>query len=404
MILYIFLAGLAVYAVIITFFYKQAQKKLNDHQTRNLKLETLNTVLEEKLRFLEEQKKENTAKLKTFEEQIVLKFENLSQKIFQEKTEEFKKDSKEQISMLLDPLKDNIKTFQEKVEQYYGNESKERFSLRNEIQRIAEVGGQMQEETKQLTTALKGDSQSQGAWGEMILNRILEASGLRENEEYIVQGKDMQLRSSEGGVQKPDAIVLLPQNRHLVIDSKVSLTHYLKWLKEDHLEEKSSLLKSFTHSIRKHISDLHEKKYQQNDGIHSLDFVFMFFPMESAFALALQTDSAITDFAWKKSVLIVSPTTLLATLRTVAFMWQRQREEKNVIDIAKKAGALYDKFVGFCEDLKQVGQSLKKSQDNYEEAYKKLSTGKGNIVSRLETLKQLGARAEKSITNQDLTP
>ena len=393
-----------VYAGAMSFFFWTSRKKLKLSQSflKQQKEECdqlilSNSIQKEKLHLLEEQKKKDENKLKDFEKQMTLHFENLSQKIFNEKSSQFKKDSKEQIAGLLDPVKEKIKEFQDKVEKHYGLEAQERFSLRNEIEKMAKMGEKMRLETDQLTQALKGNAQSQGAWGEVILNRVLTASGLREGEEYEVQGKGMDLRSETGQLQKPDVVVNLPQKKHLVIDSKVSLTHYLKWTKAENSEDQSQFLKLFVQSIRKHITDLSTKNYAHALGLQSLDFVFMFFPLEGAFSTALQTDSHITDFAWKQSIVVVSPTTLLATLRTVAFIWQRERESKNVLEISKKAGSLYDKFVGFSEDLKHVGGHLEKSTRSYEQAYNKLCSGKGNIVSRLEEIKRLGARAEKNI-------
>ena len=352
---------------------------------------------EVKLSLLEEQKKQDEHKLKELLKTMEAQFENLSQKIFQEKSSQFKKDSKEQIEQILRPLGEQIKFFQEKAEKHYGEGSKEIFSLKNEIKNLMQASQQTREEAQNLTSALKGSVKAQGAWGESVLSHILSTSGLREGEEYVEQGKGMNLKSELGSALRPDVIVKLPQSRHLVIDAKVSLVHYEKFIQTQNQEDQEHLLKSFTASIRKHISDLSLKKYQYAIGLNSLDFVFLFFPLESAFSIALQSDRSITDLAWKESVIIVSPTTLLATLRTVAFMWRRERENKNVLEISQKAGSLYDKFVRFVENLQQVGQHLERSSESYKEAYKKLYTGKGNIVSSLENIKTLGARAQKEI-------
>ena len=353
---------------------------------------------------LEKQIQQDKEKLETLKGTMKMEFENLSQKIFSEKTSQFKQESKEQLEHLLNPLKERIKDFQEKSEKQYGEGSKEIFSLKNEIESLIKANQQTNQEAQNLTEALKGNVKTQGTWGESILNRVLEASGLREGEEYLTQGKGMNLKSESGSILKPDVVVRLPQSRHLIIDAKVSLTHYERLIHSTDSQEQEQLLKSFTTSIRKHISELSLKQYQNALNLKSLDFVFLFFPIESAFSVALQADSDITEFAWKESVVIVSPTTLLATLRTVAFMWQRDKERTNAVEISQKAGSLYDKFVGFVEDLKQVGQNLEKSSDSYKEAYKKLSTGKGNIISRLEDIRTLGARTRKSIPPSAIHP
>ena len=382
---------------------KISRQNLEESKNKLNQLELSNREKEVKLNLLEKQKKEDEDKLKGLLATMQTQFENLSQKIFHEKSSQFKKDSKEQLENTLSPLREQIKLFQEKAEKHYGEGSKEMFSLKNEIKNLMQASQQMQEDTQNLTKALKGSVKTQGTWGESVLNHVLEASGLREGAEYVVQGKGMSLKSEVGSILKPDVIVNLPQSRHLVIDAKVSLTHYEQFIQAKDTEEQTQLLKNFTTSIRKHVSELSLKQYQNALGLNSLDFVFLFFPLESAFSVALQAEPSITEFAWKESVVIVSPTTLLATLRTVAFMWQRDKERTNAVEISQKAGSLYDKFVGFVEDLKQVGQNLERSSDSYQEAYKKLYTGKGNIISRLEDIKTMGARTRKSIPSSMIT-
>ncbi len=376
---------------------RESKKNLEECKNKCSQWELSYKEKEVKLSLSEEQKKQDDQKLEHLLKTMEAQFENLSQKIFHEKSSQFKKDSKEQIEQVLRPLGEQIKFFQEKAEKHYGEGFKEIFSLKNEIKNLMQASQQTWEETQNLTSALKGSVKAQGVWGESVLNHILSASGLREGEEYVVQGKGMNLKSEQGSHLKPDVVVKLPQSRHLVIDAKVSLVHYEQFIQTHNQEDQERLLKSFTTSIRKHISDLSLKEYQYAIGLNSLDFVFLFFPLESAFSIALQSDRSIMDLAWKESVVIVSPTTLLATLRTVAFMWQRERENKNALEISQKAGSLYDKFVRFVEDLKQVGQNLERSSQNYKEAYKKLYTGKGNIVSSLENIKKLGARTQKEI-------
>ena len=389
------------------FLYLRARRELKtsssycreqEEKLRRMELET--KIAGQKLFFLEENKKENEDKLKSFKATIKMEFENLSRKIFDQTSAQFQKDSKDQIQNLLEPVKEKIKEFQEQTARYYGEEAKERHSLKNEMNKMTAAAQKICSEADGLAQALKGDSQTQGAWGEMILNRVLEASGLRENEEYVVQGRAMGLKSKAGEPQKPDVIIKLPRQKHIVIDSKVSLTHYLKWHSCENKKERSEFLKLFVLSIKKHISNLSSKNYEYAMGLNSLDFVFLFFPIESALSTALKQDPHILDTALKKSIIIVSPSNLLAALRTVAFLWQRERESKNVLEIAKKAGQVYDKFVGFSDDLKQVGHYLERSTSSYHQAYKKLKQGRGNIIERLEGIKRLGARAEKNIDPQ----
>ena len=372
-----------------------ANLKEQEEKFRQMELRELKAC--QKLSYLEENKKENEEKIQSFKKAVKMEFENLSRKIFDQTSARFQKDSKDQIQNLLEPVKEKIKEFQEQTARYYGEEAKERHSLKNEMNKMTAAAQKIGSEADQLAQALKGDSQSQGAWGEMILNRVLEASGLRENEEYIVQGRAMGLKSESGEPRKPDVIIKLPRQKHIVIDSKVSLTHYLKWHSSESKKEQSEFLKLFVLSIKKHIANLSSKNYEYAVGINSLDFVFLFFPIESALSTALKQDPHILDLALKQSIIIVSPSNLLAALRTVAFLWQREKESKNVLEIAKKAGQVYDKFVGFNEDLKQVGLYLERSTSSYHQAYKKLKQGRGNIIERLEGIKKLGARAEKTI-------
>ena len=370
--------------------------QIKDLEIRNARLEEEKKSRDETIETFKKSEQENENKIKIFKESIKTEFENLSQKIFDQKSSQFKKDSKDQLLDVLGPLKEKIKDFESKVEKHYGDEAKERFSLREEIKRLSQLNERMNEETEHLTQALKGDVRSQGVWGEVILNRILEASGLRKGEEYTIQGQGMKLKSEENTHLKPDVIVHLPEKKNLIIDAKVSLTHYLEWTKAESAEDQARYLKLFVQSVNEHVKRLSSKNYASADR-QSVDFVFLFFPMESAFSVALQNDAKISSVAWESSVVIVSPTTLLATLRTVNFMWQRDRENKNAFEIAEKAGRMHDKFAGFVEDLKSVGDHLDKSRDSYDSAYKKLATGKGNLLSRMDEIQKLGARTHKKL-------
>lgn len=403
MMLWVTLISILVCCGLFFFLYKNHEalkattKELEEQKNKALQIEQSSSLAEEKMKLIEELRKKEEDQLKIFEKQLTLQFENLSQKIFEEKSSQFKKDSKEQFNHLLNPFKEKFTQFQQKVDTYYETESKERFSLKNEIEKLILTGNKMQAETQKLSQAIQGDIQSQGNLGELILNRILEKSGLREGREFIAQGKNMNLKSNEGQVLKPDIVVHLPRDRHLIIDSKVSLTNYLQFYEEKSSEDKQKQLKNFITSIKTHIKNLSSKNYQDALKINSIDFVFLFFPYESAFSLALKEEPFLQEVAWKEKIVIVSPATLMSALRTVYLIWQKEKERKNVFEISRAAGGLYDKFVGFMGDFQQIKQNLDKSSRSYELAWNKLKSGKGNIISKLEHIKELGAQSKKTL-------
>lgn len=358
--------------------------------------ETEKTNLEKRL----QDQKEEIAKL---HQELTLKFENLAKKIFEENASVFREASERNITTLLTPLKEKIGDFQKKVEDVYGNESRERFLLKNEIAKIVAANQTMTETTSNLTQALRGDVKAQGNWGEFVLERILEASGLREGEEYIAQGKGLGLVDSEDKRAQPDVIVNLPDNKHIIVDSKVSLTYYDQLIVEHDQDKKGSLLNELVSSIYKHVDGLSGKKYQHLDELLTPDFVLMFVPIEGAFSVALQADKELHNYAWNKSVVIVSPTTLMATLRTVSSIWKIERQSRNAQVIATESGLLYDKFFGFISDMQEIGDKLKGTQQAYDGAMNKLSTGRGNLIGKVEKLKELGAKTFKSLPAALLT-
>jgi DNA recombination protein RmuC len=275
---------------------------------------------------------------------------------------------------------------------------KEVSSLKNEIENIFKLNQKLATEAHELTKALKGDKKGQGNWGELILERVLESSGLREGEEYSLQAKEMGLVSDEGRALRPDVIIKLPEGKHLIIDSKVTLVSYDKYLNSEDAGIQALALKEFTQGIKNHITTLAEKKYQNLDKLQSPDFVLMFIPIEGAFATALQNDGELFKYGWEKKIIIVSPTTLMVTLRTVESIWKQEKQNKYAMDIARQAGDLYDKFVSFIEDLENLKRSIEKSKENLDAALNKLTTGRGNLVGRVEKLKALGAKASKSLS------
>jgi DNA recombination protein RmuC len=346
-------------------------------------------------KLLREQKKE----LEELQQKFTKEFENLANRIFEEKSKKFAEQNKTQIDDILKPLGEKIKDFEKKVNDVYVDESKERASLKAQVQELQKANLQISEEAKNLTRALTGEkNKTAGNWGEMILETILEKSGLVKGEQYRTQ---VSLSHEDGSRLMPDVIIDLPGNKQLVVDSKLSLVAYERFTSSENEEEKNNAIKEHINSIRKHIKDLSDKNYQKLYSLNTVDFVLLFMPIEPAFLLALQNDRELFNFAFDRNIVIVSPTTLLATLRTVDNFWKQELQNRNVLKIADEAAAMYEKFVGFTSDLLSVGKKMDESKSIYEDAMKKLSTGPGNVVKRIENLKKLGLKVSKSV-NQNL--
>lgn len=324
-------------------------------------------------------------------------FELLANRILEEKTQKFTEVNRFNLDLLLNPLKENIRAFEEKVEKVYSAESAERNVLKGEIIKLIELNKQISDEANNLTKALKADSKKQGNWGEVVLDRILEASGLIAGESY---SKQASFTDENGNRLQPDVVINLPDDKHLIIDSKVSLIAYNRLVNCETDSERLSYLNDHITSIKNHIKNLCSKNYCDLYAVNSPDFVLLFIPIESSFAIAVQHDIELFEFAWNKRVVIVTPSTLLATLKTISSVWKQEKQTRNAIDIATRAGALYDKFASFLSDLKRVGESLDKARDAYGEAFNKLSSGNGNIVGKIEALKKLGAKASKQIDSR----
>ena len=335
--------------------------------------------------------------------QMGVQFENVANKILEEKNKKFNEQSQKDITNLLTPFKDQFQQFQTVVKDSFGTQAKEQFALKEEIKRVVEVHESMTLQTRGLTDALKGDSKTQGNWGEVMLEKILDDSGLRKGQDYIVQGAGMGLKESETGKsQRPDVVIHLPDNKHVIIDSKVSLTHYEGFCSAETAEEKSQYLAQFLRSVKKHVTDLQDRGYEHIDKLESPDFVLMFMPIEGAYALAVQSDTELHRYAWDKKIVIVCPSTLFATLKTIASIWRLELQNKHAVEIARQGGELYDKVVGFIEDMDAIGSQLGKVQKTYDGAMNKLSTGRGNIIGKTEKLKTLGAKAKKSMPTEFL--
>ncbi|BDQ03117.1 DNA recombination protein RmuC [Ignavibacterium sp.] len=370
------------------------QSELKIEREKSEKLNSDNSALKSDYSNLQEKLNEQKTEIEELQQKFVKEFENLANKIFEEKSAKFTEQNKEKISEILNPLKEKISEFEKKVEQT-NKESIDRLSsLREQLYSLKELNNQMTQEAKNLTEALKGQTKTQGNWGEFILESILEKSGLVKGREYVVQES---LVSEAGKRYQPDVIVNLPENKSIVIDSKVSLIAYERYVSSENENEKEKALREHIISIRSHLKSLSSKNYQSLYQLNSLDFVLMFMPIEPAFALAVQQDASLFNDAFEMNIVIVSPSTLLATLRTIASIWRQENQNRNALEIARQAGALYDKFVNFYNDLLDVGKKLDSAKDSYEEAMKKIHDGRGNLIAGVEKMKQLGAKASKSL-------
>lgn len=324
-------------------------------------------------------------------------FKNLANEILEEKSKRFAEQNQQNLDTLLKPLQEKLTDFRKQVDETYQSEARERFALKQEVEKLAGLNLRMTDETRALTNALKGESKTQGDWGELVLETILENSGLRKGEEYLVQ--DTQT-VSDGSRLQPDVVIRLPESKHLVIDSKVSITAYTRYVQSDDESVKITELNSHVSSIRQHIQGLSAKNYQDLYGVGSIDFVLMFIPIEPAFLAAMRHAPDIYQEALKKNIVIVCPSTLLATVRTVAHLWRQEHQNRNAQEIARQCAALYDKFVGFVEDLDKVGQRLEQAQISYNDAVGKLKTGRGNLIRTAENVKKLGVKPNKSLPSK----
>lgn len=367
--------------------YAQAEQQISELtsqlQSEHARQEELNKAQTEKIQLLE-----NT------EKRLNEQFENLANKIFQAKSETFSQQNRQGINDLLSPLKQQIEGFKKQISDQYVREGQERASLKTEILSLQKLNQKITEEASALTKALKGDNKQQGNWGEMVLEKILEESGLREGHEYVTQES---LKNEQGKTYQPDVVVHLPQEKDIVIDSKVSLSAYERYYSEQDDSLKTAHLKEHVNSIKGHVRELGKKNYHDLQGIKTLDYVLMFIPIESAFLLAIEEAPELVKLAMDNNILIVSPTNLLVALRTINNIWQYEYQNQNAQEIAKKAGDLYDKFHGFITDMEKLGENLGTVQKRYQEATAKLYQGRGNLVKRIEDFRKLGVQSNKKL-------
>ncbi len=385
----------------------ETEKYLNiENQLNEVKLELekqrervieLNSTLSAKnsdFENLNEKLQNQTKEVENLQTKFTDQFSNLANKILEEKTLKFTQQNKENIDQVLKPLNEKLKDFKKTVEDTYYKNVKDRSDLQVEVRKLYELNAKISEDANNLTKALKGDVKKQGNWGEMVLERILETSGLEKGREYKTQES---FNLEDGGRHMPDVVIYLPENKHIVVDAKVSLVAYENFVSAETPQEQASFIKDHLRSIRAHIKELSDKQYFKLEGLNTPEYVLMFIPIESSFSVAVQADNALFNEAWQNKIVIVSPSTLIATLMTVSSIWKQENQTKNAIEIAKQSGNLYDKFHGLMTDLIDVGNKLKSTQKAYESSMNKLTEGKGNLISRVENLKVLGAKASKNL-------
>ena len=372
----------------------ELQKEVKKQQLDKENLITLNTRLDSENKNLQLKLEEHKKEVEQLQDKFSKEFENLANKILEEKSNKFTLQNKENLKIILNPLQEKIKVFEDKVDKTHKESIDYHAALRQQILGLKELNQQMSKETLNLTKALKGDNKMQGNWGELVLERVLEKSGLEKDREYFVQ---QSFTTDDGKRVLPDVVIHLPDHKKMVVDSKVSLVAYERFINEEDDILKEQFLKEHILSLKKHIEQLSDKKYEDLYQIESPDFVLLFIPIEPAFAVALNSDNHLYNKAFEKNIVIVTPSTLLATLRTIDSMWNNEKQQRNALEIAKQAGALYDKFQGLLTDLVSIGKRIDDSKKEYSSAMNKLFDGRGNLINSVEKLKKMGAKAKKAI-------
>ncbi|WP_440121615.1 DNA recombination protein RmuC [Tenacibaculum sp. Ill] len=353
----------------------------------------------EELKNVQLKLQENKEEVEKLQDKFTKEFENLANKILDEKSNKFTEQNKKNIKDILSPLQEKIQTFEKKVEDTQKESISMHSALKEQLLGLKELNAQMSKETLNLTKALKGDSKTQGNWGELVLERVLEKSGLEKDREYFVQ---QSFTNDEGKRIMPDVVIHLPDNKKMVVDSKVSLTAYEQYVNSEDDIVKERFAKEHVNSLKRHVEQLSEKKYEDIYKIESPDFVLLFVPIEPAFAIALNEDNTLYNKAFERNIVIVTPTTLLATLRTIDTMWNNEKQQRNALEIARQAGALYDKFNGLLADLVNIGKKIDGTKADYAAAMNKLVEGRGNLITSVEKLKKMGAKAKKALPEKIL--
>jgi len=366
--------------------------KLDDVSKENIHLHQDLASRNENLVHLKEKLQNQTKDIEKTQKTLQTEFKNLANEILEEKTKRFTEQNSKRLDEILVPFKDQMKGFEKRVEDTYQKSLKDQTNLQAELKKLQDMNLKISQEASNLTKALKGDVKKQGNWGEMILEKVLERSGLTKGIEYQVQES---FTTEEGKRVQPDVVVHLPDNKHILIDAKVSLVAFEKLVNSEDPEEQAIYLKDHLISVSKHVKELAEKSYQNTKGIQSPDFVLLFIPIEASFSVAIKEEPGLFNEAWGMHIVIVSPTTLLATLMTIASIWKQENQTKNTLKIADEGGKLYDKFVHFLDDLDKLGKKLEAATGHYQDSIKKLKTGPGNLISKVEGLKKLGVSAKK---------
>ncbi len=354
----------------------------------------LQQQLDKQLSEAQAAQEQHKRELAEMQQRLTTEFENIANRVLQQRQEDFSQQSRKQIGDMLLPLSERIKDFREQVSNAFNQETREKASLQAELKQLIELNQTLSKDATNLTQALKGDVKKQGNWGEFILEKVLEASGLRKGMEYE---REVVVHGVEGDVLRPDVIIRMPDNKHIIVDSKVSLVAYEQLQHAETDEQYKSLLKAHTESLKQHVKELYEKQYQRATGLNTPDFVLMFVPIEASYSVAIQADSTLYDYALERKIVIVSPTTLLATLHTISYVWKQENQSRNAQEIARLAGAMYDKLCGMTEDFQKVQKSLDSAQKAYNETFKKLSEGNGNVLRTADRIRELGAKASKSL-------
>lgn len=409
-----------VLSVIVIFFIQRSGRQrelelkneigrlsIDKESLQKMQVENVKEIAETKalLQSREEQLRIQQEELLNTRNQLNKDFQVLANQILEEKTLRFTDVNRANMEAILKPLNEKLVEFKTKVEETYDKESKQRFSLEERIKDLVALNNQISEDANNLTKALKGNNKIQGNWGEMILESILEKSGLKKGEEYFTQEfitdeNGIRVQNEQHKYMQPDVVVVYPGGRKIIIDSKVSLSAYVKYVETETDDLKSIAEKEHVVSIKQHVDELSQKSYQ--DYVDSLDFVMMFVPNEPAYILAMQLDSSLWDYAYRKRILLISPTNLIASLKVVADLWKREYQSRNAIEIAKRGAALYDKFAGFVETLQDVGKNIERSQKAYDKAFSQLKEGNGNLIRQAEMLKELGVKAQKELPESDV--
>jgi DNA recombination protein RmuC len=376
---------------------QELQQRENDLRALQSRYETLlreQSALKAQLDSERIQQEEKIQLLTHARQELSQQFSVLANQILEEKTQKFTEQNQTQLTQLLDPLKEKIQAFQGKVEEVYIQEGKERSALAEQVKQLTSLNQQLSLDAHNLTTALKGQSKTQGDWGEFILEKLLEASGLSAGLHYEIQESHTR---PDGSRAQPDVVIRLPENRQLVVDAKVSLSAYAQYVESEDEDQKRLQLARHIESVRTHIKGLSGRNYQELYQLNSLDFVIMFIPIEPAFLVAISSDEKLWQDAWERNVLLVSPSTLLFVVRTVANLWRQEQQNRNALEIARRGGELYDKFCGFVQDLEQLGKQMQTTQKTYEQAFNKLSAGRGNLLRQAELLRDLGLKPTKRL-------